>query len=312
MKVSESARIPPDLAAQEKARVAVGSMLAAVGLTVAKLVVGLMTRSLGILSEAAHSALDLVGAGATVLAVRASARPADENHPYGHGKVESLSALFETLLLLLTCAWIIWEAVQRLFFQHVQVEASIWGFGVIGLAIGVDVTRSRALMKAAKKHNSHALAADALHFSTDVWSSSVVLFGLALVALSHRLHQPWLIRADALAALAVACIVIWVSIQLGWKTLSDMMDTVPTGLVAQARAAALGVPGVERAPRVRMRRIGGDWFADVVIQVRPGLSAEEAHAIAVAVEPALKPLLPAVDVVVHVAPLEGEPGSDLP
>jgi cation diffusion facilitator family transporter len=312
MNASDSAMAESGLDAREKSRVAVSSMVAAVGLTSAKLAIGLMTRSLGILSEAAHSALDLVAAAATVFAVRASARPADENHPYGHGKVESLSALFETFLLLLTCVWIVWEVIQRLFFQHVQVEASAWGFGVIGVSIVVDVSRSRALMKIAKKHNSHALAADALHFSTDVWSSSVVLFGLALVALSHRFHQPWLIRADALAALTVAGIVIWVSVQLGWKTLADLMDTVPAGLVDRARSAVLAVPGVEAAPKVRMRRIGGDWFSDVLIRVPSGLSAEEAHAIADAVESALKPVMPSGDIVVHVEPARKEELGALP
>ena len=157
-------------------------------------------------------------------------------------------------------------------------------------------------MKVAKKYNSQALEADALHFSTDVWSSSVVLVGLGLVALANKLHQPWLIRADALAALCVAGIVIWVSVRLGRKTLDDLMDAIPKGLTMCAREAVLAVPGVEEVPRVRMRRIGGDWFSDVVIRVQPGLSAEEAHSIADAVESALKPLMPEGDVVVHVEP----------
>ncbi len=292
------------LATREKTRVAVSSVVAAIGLTVLKITVGLMTGSLGILSEAAHSALDLVAAAATVFAVKASAKPADEDHPYGHGKIESLSALFETFLLLLTCAWIIWEAIQRLFFHQVHVEASYWAFSVIALSILVDISRSRALMKVAKKYQSQALEADALHFSTDVWSSSVVLVGLGLVALADRLRQPWLIRADAIAALSVAGIVIWVSLKLGKKSLDDLMDAIPKGLTLRAREAVLLVPGVEEAPKIRMRRIGGDWFSDVVITIQPGLSAEEAHTIADAVESALKPLMPGGDVVVHVEPRE--------
>lgn len=295
---------PPLTAAQEKSRVAVSSVIAAVGLTAMKITVGLMTGSLGILSEAAHSALDLIAAAATVFAVKASAKPADDDHPYGHGKIESLSALFETFLLLLTCVWIIWEAIQRLFFHQVHVEASYWGFGVITMSIIVDISRSRALMKVAKRYNSQALEADALHFSTDVWSSSMVLVGLGLVALADKLHQPWLIKADALAALSVAGIVIWVSVQLGRKTLDDLMDAIPKGLAICAREAVLAVPGVIAAPRVRMRRIGSDWFSDVVIRVQTGLSAEEAHAIANAVESALMPLMPEGDVVVHVEPNE--------
>lgn len=289
-------------ALKEKTRVAVASVLAAVFLTTTKVVVGLMTGSLGILSEAAHSALDLVAALVTVFAVRASARPADDNHPYGHGKVENLSALFETLLLLLTCAWIIKEAVGRLFFHPVHVEASIWGFVVILFSILVDLGRSRALMAAAREHQSQALEADALHFSTDVWSSAVVLFGLGLVFLSQRFQMPWLVKADALAALAVAGIVIRVSFRLGRKTVQDLLDAIPEDLVRQARARVLAVPGVKAAPRIRMRRTGGEWFSDVVVLLDHGMTMEEAHAVANAVEASLEGLMPGGDVVVHIEP----------
>ena len=164
-------------AEREKRLVALSSVLAAIFLTSMKIVVGLLTHSLGILSEAAHSGLDLIAAAVTLFAVRLSDRPPDREHPYGHGKIENLSALVETLLLLATCVWIIYEAIDRLFFKSVHVEASIWSFIVMGTSIGIDVTRSRALMRTAKKHNSQALEADALHFSTDVWSSSVVIAG---------------------------------------------------------------------------------------------------------------------------------------
>ena len=253
----------------EKSRVALTSVAAAVLLTATKITVGLLTGSLGILSEAAHSGLDLAAALVTVLAVKASARPADADHPYGHGKVENLSALFETLLLLLTCGWIIKEAVARLFLHDVQVTVNAWAFGVILLSILVDLGRSRALMATAKKHRSQALEADALHFSTDVWSSCVVLFGLVLVLLARRLQVPWLVKADAVAALAVAGIVVLVSVRLGRRTIADLLDAIPPGLVTAARARVLAVPGVEAVPRIRMRRIGGEWFSDVVIQVDP-------------------------------------------
>jgi cation diffusion facilitator family transporter len=286
----------------EKSRVAISSVLAAVVLTTTKIIVGVMTGSLGILSEAAHSALDLVAALVTVFAVKTSAKPADADHPYGHGKIENLSALFETLLLLLTCAWIIREAFLRLFFHAVPVKTSIWGFAVIILSIIVDIGRSRALMKAAKKYDSQALEADALHFSTDIWSSTVVLFGLFMVFLSGRLGLPWLEKADSIAALSVAGIVIWVSIQLGHKTLRDLMDSVPAELTRQAQKCVLSVPGVQSAPRIRMRKTGGEWFSDVVIQVAPDMTTERAHAVADQVEQALMELMPKGDVVVHVEP----------
>ena len=157
--------------AREKRIVAATSVAAAVFLTGAKLIVGLMTGSLGILAEAAHSALDLVAAVITFFAVRISDRPADDSHPYGHGKVENLSALVETALLLLTCAWIVYEAVRRLFFADIAINPSLWAFLVIGLSIVIDFSRSRALSRVAKKYGSQALEADALHFSTDIWSS---------------------------------------------------------------------------------------------------------------------------------------------
>lgn len=288
--------------ADEKIRVAITSVAAAVGLTAMKIIVGLMTGSLGILAEAAHSALDLVAALVTVFAVHASARPPDADHPYGHGKVENLSALFETLLLLLTCIWIIWEALHRLFVHPVPVKASIWGFVVIIVSIVIDIGRSRALMKAAKKHQSQALEADALHFSTDVWSSSVVLLGLGLVYLAGLLKMPWLVKADAIGALCVAGIVVWVSIQLGRKTIHDLMDAVPADLIHLARERVLAIPGVQSAPRIRMRRTGGEWFSDVVILVESAMTMRQAHSVAVAVEQSLGELMPGGDVVVNVRP----------
>ena len=153
---------------REKRIVAATSVVAAIFLTGAKLVVGLLTGSLGILAEAAHSALDLAAAIITYFAVRVSDRPADESHLYGHGKVENLSALFETLLLLVTCVWIVYEALHRLFWVTIEVNPSLWAFLIMGVSIGIDFTRSRALSRVAKKYKSQALEADALHFSTDI------------------------------------------------------------------------------------------------------------------------------------------------
>ncbi len=172
-------------AQRDKRSAALSSVFAAVGLTTFKIIVGVLTNSLGILAEAAHSALDLAAAVMTFFAVRVSDKPADSEHPFGHGKVENVSALFETLLLLATSAWIINEAVHRLTAKGVEVEVSIWSFIVMGTSIIIDATRSRILMRAAKKHNSQALEADALHFSTDIWSSSVVILGLIAVLVAR-------------------------------------------------------------------------------------------------------------------------------
>ncbi|MCC8193382.1 MAG: cation diffusion facilitator family transporter, partial [Deltaproteobacteria bacterium] len=179
----------PNRAEEEKRNAAMASIAAAVLLTTLKLGVGLATNSLGVLSEAAHSALDLMAAGMTYAAVRIAAFPPDPGHPYGHGKIENLSALVETVLLMATCAWITWEAVDRLFFNPAVVKASIWAVAVMGVSIIVDYSRSRMLMRVAKEHRSQALEADALHFSTDMLSSAVVLVGLGGLFLAEWLPE---------------------------------------------------------------------------------------------------------------------------
>ena len=150
-------------------------------MTSVKIIVGVTTASLGILAEAAHSALDLVAALVTFLAVRVSTRPPDSTHLYGHAKVENLSALFEAVLLIVTCGWIVTEALRRLFFAEVPVEVTVWSYAVMLTSIAVDVSRSRVLARTARKYSSQALEADALHFQTDVWTSAVVILGLICV-----------------------------------------------------------------------------------------------------------------------------------
>jgi cation diffusion facilitator family transporter len=292
-------------AEKEKRSAALSSVLAAVLLTVLKLVVGLLTGSLGILSEAAHSGLDLVAALVTFFAVRLSDRPPDEQHLYGHGKIENLSALVETLLLLITCVWIIYEAIQRLFFKSVEIEASVWAFAVMGISIIVDISRSRILYAAARKHKSQALEADALHFSTDVWSSSVVIVGLGLVWLSKQLggQWAWLSQADSVAALGVAMIVVYVSVQLGRRTVSVLLDSAPAGLVEQMTSEAATVDGVQMVGPVRVRQAGASTFSDLTVSVGRSASLEEAHQIATEVEARVSKLVHHGDVVVHVDPV---------
>jgi cation diffusion facilitator family transporter len=287
---------------KEKRLVALSSVLAAVFLTSIKIIVGLLTGSLGILSEAAHSGLDLVAAAVTFFAIRMSGRPPDTVHTYGHGKVENISALFETLLLFVTCVWIIYEAIQRLFFKTVEVEPSIWAFAIMAISIGIDFTRSRALGRVAKKYGSQALEADALHFSTDIWSSTVVIAGLGLVVLSQRLNIPWLAKADAIAAIGVAGIVIYVSVQLGSKTISDLLDAIPPGVREMVVNAVRRIPDVVDVERVRVRRSGPDFFADVTLTVDNETALEHAHEVATQVENGILQVLAGADVVVKVVP----------
>jgi cation diffusion facilitator family transporter len=295
-------------ATSEKWAVAASSVLAAVLLTGMKLMVGIATGSLGILSEAAHSGLDLVAAVVTLFAVRVSGRPADREHTYGHGKIENLSALFETALLLATCMWIIVEAVQRLFIKTVHVEATAWAFAIMAVSIVIDFSRSRALFRVAKKYNSQALEADALHFSTDIWSSGVVILGLVGVRLSSRPGLEWLLKADAVAALGVAAIVVWITYRMGRKTIGALLDEVPPGL-RDDLAQALRIPGVNKVGRVRVRRSGPEAFADVTLTVDRGTPVERAHHVATEAEAVVRQLLPGADVVVHVEPAD-TPGDD--
>src|SRR5580692_2724739 len=192
---------------REKRAVAGNSVLAALVITSLKIVVGIATGSLGILSEAAHSGLDLLAALVTFFSVRVSDKPADADHQYGHGKFENFSAFIETGLLLLTCVWIVYESMKRLFFHSVEIEPSVAAFLVMFLSMAVDAWRSRALGRIATKYDSQALEADALHFSTDIWSSGVVIVGLALVWVGRSYKVGWLRQADPIAALFVAAVV---------------------------------------------------------------------------------------------------------
>ncbi|MCX7608179.1 MAG: cation diffusion facilitator family transporter [Anaerolineales bacterium] len=292
-------------AQKEKRSVALISVLAAVGLTAFKLIVGLLTNSLGILAEAAHSGLDLAAAAMTYFAVRVADKPADTRHPFGHGKVENLSALFETLLLLATSGWIIYEAVDRLFFHPAQVEVSIWAFLVMGTSIAVDINRSKMLYRAAKKYNSQALEADALHFSTDIWSSSVVIFGLIGVTVARYVPGlDWMHAADSVAALVVAVIVIYVSGELGWRTISALVDAAPPGLAEKVERAASSVKDVVDAHAVRVRPSGARWFIDLHVTMDGNIHLSRAHAATELIEQAVQDVLPGADVTVHVEPAE--------
>lgn len=286
------------LASVEKQKAAISSVIAAVFLTLFKLIVGLTTGSLGILSEAAHSGLDLVAAALTYFAVKIADKPADREHTYGHGKFENLSALFETLLLIVTCGWIIYEAVNRIFFHEVHIEVNFWSFAVIVTAIIVDYSRSRILFKAAKKYNSQALEADALHFSTDILSSGVVIVGL--IGAGFGFH-----KADAFAALVVSGIVMWISFRLGKRTIDMLTDRIPdVGLVDKVREEVLKIDGVVNCRNIRIRQAGSKSFIDMVVDIKRTIPFEQAHQIMNVIEERIKKMIPNVDIVIHAEPIE--------
>jgi cation diffusion facilitator family transporter len=291
-------------AAAEKNSAALMSVLASVGLATFKLIIGLLTGSLGILAEAAHSTLDLVAALVTFFAVHLSGKPADKEHPYGHGKIENLSALFETLLLLGTCVWIIYEAVNRLFFHPVEVETSIWSFVVMITSIVIDINRSANLGKAAKKHNSQALEADALHFSTDIYSSAVVIFGLIGVVVANNFPaMSFLKHADAIAALGVAVIVIWISMQLGKRTVMALLDTAPDGMAEEIKTTVEKITGVCNCHQVRIHPSGSSYYIDAHVYIDGNTSLTEAHALTEKIEKAIQRIVPSSDITVHPEPV---------
>ena len=299
----------PEEADREKRAAALSSVAAAILLTLLKLGVGLATRSLGMLSEALHSGLDLLASALTYFAVRFASLPPDSDHPYGHGKMENLSALVEALLLLITCAWIIWEAVDRLFFNPVHVTPSLLAVAVMVISIIVDFTRSRMLKRMAEKHRSQALEADALHFSTDILSSLVVLIGLGALCVATLLPEdstwrPWLERADSLAAMGVAAIVIQVSYALGKRAVNVLLDAGDRTLTAEMRDALARLPGIRKIKGLRLRQSGSDLFVDVVLGVDSALILEETRQLRQDVEAAVRAVADHASVSVELVPEE--------
>src|SRR5499426_1804579 len=296
---------------REKRRAALLSVGSALLLVSLKTFLVVRTGSLGVLSEALHSGLDLVAAIITFLSLRVSDRPADERHPYGHGKFENFSAFVETGLLLVTALYIIYEAFNRLFFHSVHIQPSLTAMFVLLGALVIDITRAKKLSHAAEKYSSEALEADALHFSTDVWSTLVVIAGIGLVWVGERWSMPWLVYADALAGLAVAGVILWVGSRLGKRTLDALLDAVPEGLQEEIATAVRKMEGVVAVERVRLRRAGNRYFVDATVGVPRTASLEQVHAWSDAIEKRVGDIVPA-DVVVHAEPRapQGEPFFD--
>jgi cation diffusion facilitator family transporter len=290
-----------------KRAAAMSSLAAAFGITLLKLLTGLLTGSLGMLSEAAHSGIDLIAAGVTLLAIRVSDKPADEEHNYGHGKLESVSAAFEVALMVGSCVWIAREAVLRVFHhEHLELKWSVWPFVVLLLSMAVDFSRARGLHKIAQQYNSDALEADALHFGTDIWSSAAVLIGLLATFIGDKFHIAAMEYADSLAALVVAGIILYVTLQLGRRTLDSLLDATPPEMRAQIQDdlkqelnATEGVLGVER---MRVRRSGPIFFVDLTLQLPRNLTFQRSEQIVFAATDAVQKRLPGADVVVHTVP----------
>jgi cation diffusion facilitator family transporter len=294
---------------REKKRAALLSVGSAFLLLSLKTFLVVRTGSLGVLSEALHSGLDLLAAVITFLSVRVADQPADERHPYGHGKFENFSAFVETGLLVLTALYIVYEAFDRLFFHNVHIQPSVTAILVLLVALSIDLTRARALGHVAKKYSSDAIEADALHFSTDVWSTIVVIAGIGLVWAGNAWNLPWLNYADAVAGLTVAAVILWVGAQLGRRTLDALLDAAPEGLQQEIARAVSRMDGVLDVDRVRVRRAGNRHFVDATVSVARTATLEQVHALSDAIEKRIGEIVPA-DVMVHAEPRAPQ-GEDL-
>ncbi|MGI8588366.1 MAG: cation-efflux pump [Chloroflexia bacterium] len=284
-------------------------------LVAAKLIVGLLTGSLALLSEALHSGIDLVGTVLSFAAVRLSARPPDQNHPYGHAKAESLAALSAVFLLGITAFGILYEAYSKIFGQPAVPDITPYSIAVPMIAMAADWARSRYLGRVARETGSQALAADAANFTTDLWSSGVVLLALVLIWFGGTQGWPphWLSLLDGVAGVAIALLIFGVAGTLVGRTVDSLMDAVPRHLVPALERAAADTPGVMATDSARLRYVGDKAYADLVVNVPRDLSLEESEAISEGVIAQVRGVVPGADVVVHTHPVAsaGEKATDL-
>lgn len=295
----------------DKQKAALSSVFAAIFLTSMKIVVGIFTGSLGVLSEALHSTLDLFAAVITFFAVRFSDKPADAKHHFGHGKIESFSALIETVLLFITCGWIIYETVEKLFFgKGVELIGIQWGVLTMIISIVVDASRVKVLRLAAKEHGSQALAADALHFSSDIWSSSVVIGGLIFVWIGDHFNIPILKYSDPIATLGVALLVIKVSVKLGKETIDDLLDTAPNGMKEMIEKEISKITGVLQIYEIKIRPSGAVRYININVGIDPNQSQRSVHTMVHEIRETILLKIPRCDIVVSTFPVEAVGSAD--
>jgi cation diffusion facilitator family transporter len=285
-----------------KRRVAMHSMMAAAAMTLLKLAAGLLSGSLGVLSDAAHSGLDLVGAALTFFSVRVSDKPADEDHTYGHGKVENLSSFSEVILMAVSSGWIIWEAVERTLNHRVELRHSVWPVLVVMSSIGVDFWRSRQLRAVAVQTGSPALATDAFHFASDIWSSVAVLCGLGASWVGMRFGISMLRYADPLAAVVVSLMILRLTVRLGHEAVAVLLDEIPVETRRQIVSEVERVPGVLAVEQARVRRAGAGYFADLTLALPRRYTFEHTGELVQAATEAVHRALPSADVVIHTVP----------
>jgi cation diffusion facilitator family transporter len=286
----------------EKRWVSLVSVMAACAMTALKAAVGIMTGSLGVLSDAAHSGLDLVGALMTFLSVRVSDKPADWNHPYGHAKIENISAFIETGLMAASSLWFSGEAISRMFFHPVSLRYSWWPFVVLALSMGVDLWRSAQLRRVAKQHESAALEADALHFASDIWTSVAVVLGLAASWVGSVQHVGWLRFADPVAALVVSAMILVFGWRLAWRAVAALTDQISPELHTTMIDAVRETEGVLGIDQARVRKSGNHYFADLTLSLPRQLTFQSTEDLVERATGAVQRVLPGADVVIHTVP----------
>lgn len=281
-------------------RTALVSVGAACVLVAIKLIAGLASSSLGLLAEAAHSGTDLAAALLTFFAVSVAVRPADRGHPWGHGKAQNLAALAEAAFLVAVSILIAVLAILRLAgVVEIEVDPSWWTFAAVALVLAIDASRTVVSWRGARLYSSDALLANALHFGSDFVGTIAVLAGLVAASAGFP-------AGDSIAALFVSGLVVAAATRLAARNVDVLMDRSPEDDTRAARQAIARLRPPVELRRLRVRRAGGEHFADVVIGVAPGAAIGQGHAAADRVEQALHDALPGIDVVVHVEPQAGE------
>jgi len=286
----------------QKRHVALLSMSAAGAMTVFKLGAGVLSGSLGVISDAVHSGLDLVAAALTFFSVNVSDKPADEDHPYGHGKIENLSSFVEATLMGISCAWIVWEAAQRIFVHAVAVRHSLWPVLVLLLSIAVDYWRSRELRAVAQKTGSPALATDAFHFASDMWATLAVLAGLGVNWIGSHYGIAWLRYADPVAAIVVSILILRMTLRVGHEAVAVLVDEVHAETRKQLIREVERVPGVLTVEQARLRRGGAKYFADLTLALPRRFTFEHTGQVVQEATAAVQHILPQADVVIHTVP----------
>lgn len=292
---------------EAKRSAALTSVVAASGITLLKLLTGLLSGSLGMLSEAAHSGIDLIASILTLLSVRVSDLPADEEHNYGHGKVENLSAVLEIMLMVGSCVFICVEAIHRVVHHtHLELRWSVWPVVVLLLSIAVDYGRSNALRRTATEYHSEALEADAVHFGADIWASVAVLIGLLATFAGQRFGIPALEYADPVAALLVTVTILWVTFRLARTTADSLLDATPAEVRTQLRTDLVhqleAIPDILGVERSRVRRSGSNYFVDLNLELPRNLTFQRSGQITLDATEAVRRVLPGADVVIRTVP----------